>query len=106
MEGALRGTRATPFQSPITAQLDQTKVPDVSGMSVRQARQQLQDAGFTVQVSPRSVDSDRPRGTVAYTSPTAGGVAEQDTAVMIFVSDGNGQAGPRKKKPGHRRPFN
>jgi membrane peptidoglycan carboxypeptidase len=110
MRGALRDTNPTPFHSSITEDLNQTKVPDVSGMPVRQAQQQLQTAGFTVQVSPRTIDSDQRKGTVAYTSPSAGGVAQQGTAVMIFVSNGNGNAQgarPHKRRSGRGLwPFN
>jgi beta-lactam-binding protein with PASTA domain len=69
----------------------------VSGIPVQQATQRLTNAGFTVQVSPRTVDSTRPQGTVAYTSPSANVVSQQGTSVIIFVSSGNGPVRPGKK---------
>jgi membrane peptidoglycan carboxypeptidase len=107
MQGALRGTKPTPFHTSVSQ--DQAKVPDVSGMPVQQAKQRLTNAGFTVQVSPRTIDSNRPQGTVAYTSPSAGVVSQQGTSVIIFVSSGNGppaRPGKKHKRGGGVWPFN
>jgi membrane peptidoglycan carboxypeptidase len=106
MEGALRGTKATPFHTSAGQQL--TEVPDVRGMSVQQAEQRLQNAGFSFQRSPRATDSEQRQGTVAFTSPGAGVKSGEDTSVVIFVSNGNGTA-PRPRKQKHRGgvwPFN
>ena len=100
MKGALQGTKPTPFAASDGQQL--TEVPDVRGLSVQQAEQRLQNAGFSSQVSPRAIDSEQRKGTVAYTSPSAGLRSGQDTSVVIFVSNGNGPiAKPRKRKHGH-----
>jgi beta-lactam-binding protein with PASTA domain len=85
----------------------QATVPRVTGMSVAQATQRLQAAGFTVQVSPRAIDSTQQKGTVAYTSPSGGVQADQSTSVMIFVSNGSGSGGQnRKSGQGFPWPFN
>jgi membrane peptidoglycan carboxypeptidase len=110
MEGALRGTRPSSFRTPVDAfgNLDQARVPNVRGLSVQEATRQIQAAGFSVQVSPRAIDSTQRKGTVAYTSPSAGVKSDKDTSVVIFVSNGNGPA----PKPGKRKhgggiwPFN
>jgi membrane peptidoglycan carboxypeptidase len=99
MEGALRGVKPSSFHTPIHdfGNLDQKKVPNVQGMPVAQASQRIQAAGFSVQVSPRAIDSNQRKGTVAYTSPSAGVAADRSSSVMIFVSNGSGARG---RKPG------
>jgi membrane peptidoglycan carboxypeptidase len=99
MEGALRGVKPSSFHTPIHdfGNLDQKKVPNVKGMPVAQASQRIQAAGFSVQVSPRAIDSNQRAGTVAYTSPSAGVAADRSSSVMIFVSNGSGARG---RKPG------
>ncbi|MCW2946446.1 MAG: Peptidoglycan glycosyltransferase [Actinoallomurus sp.] len=107
MEGALSGTKASSFQTPLNNFGSQATVPRVTGMSVAQATQRLQAAGFTVQVSPRAIDSTQQKGTVAYTSPSGGVQADQSTSVMIFVSNGSGSGGQnRKSGSGFPWPFN
>jgi beta-lactam-binding protein with PASTA domain len=78
-------------------------VPNVRGLSIQDATRQIEAAGFSVQVSPRAIDSTQRKGTVAYTSPSAGVKSDKDTSVVIFVSNGNGPVNPgrHKKKPGH-----
>lgn len=102
MEGALKGVKASSFHTPLKdfGTLDQTKIPNVAGMAVARARQLIENAGFTVQISPRAIDSTERRGTVAYTSPSIGTPADQNTAVMIFVSNGSGAMPKRPKKQG------
>jgi membrane peptidoglycan carboxypeptidase len=103
MEGALKNTRPTSFHTPVDdfGDLGQARVPNVRGLSVQAARQQIENAGFGVQVSPRAIDSTQRKGTVAYTSPSAGVKSDKDTSVVIFVSNGNGPAPkPRKRRHG------
>jgi membrane peptidoglycan carboxypeptidase len=103
MRGALKGTKPSSFHTPVDAfgDLGQSRVPNVRGMSVAEAERQIQNAGFGVQVSPRAIDSPLRKGTVAYTSPSAGVKADMDTSVVIFVSNGNGpRPKPRKRRPG------
>ncbi|MGH3378023.1 MAG: penicillin-binding protein [Actinoallomurus sp.] len=110
MEGALRDTKPSSFHTPVDAfgNLGQARVPNVRGLPVADAQRQIQNAGFAVQVSPRAIDSNQRKGTVAYTSPSAGVKAGTDTSVVIFVSNGNGPgAKPRKHKRGRAFwPFN
>jgi membrane peptidoglycan carboxypeptidase len=103
MRGALQGTKPSSFHTSVSAfgSLGQARIPNVRGLSVQEATRQIEAAGFSVQVSPRAIDSDQRKGTVAYTSPSAGTKADQDTSVVIFVSNGNG---PRANKPRKRRP--
>ncbi|GAB3958077.1 transglycosylase domain-containing protein [Actinoallomurus acanthiterrae] len=106
MNGALRGVSPSSFHTPVNdfANLDQSKVPDVHGLPVAQAKQQIEKAGFSVQVSPRAVDSNQPVNTVVYTSPSAGSQVDQDTTVLLFVSNGNGSPDSgRGKKNGKPR---
>ncbi|MFB9832251.1 PASTA domain-containing protein, partial [Actinoallomurus acaciae] len=109
MRGALQGTKASSFHTPVGdfGDLGQARVPNVRGLSVQEATKQIEAAGFTVQVSPRATDSDQRKGTVAYTSPSAGTKADQDTSVVIFVSNGNGPITTphKRKRPGGGWPF-
>jgi eukaryotic-like serine/threonine-protein kinase len=54
------------------------EVPSVRGLSIDDARQKLQDAGFTVKV--RSL----PIGTVFAQSPRAGAQRQQGSTVTIY----------------------
>jgi membrane peptidoglycan carboxypeptidase len=67
-------------------------LPSVVGMSVDEATNKLQRAGFQVTVGDE-VDSDQPKGTVAEQSPGAGRVAG-GTNVTIRPSNGKGIAVP------------
>jgi membrane peptidoglycan carboxypeptidase len=102
MEGALKGTKPLSFHTPRKnfGTSAQTRVPNVTGMPVAQALQTLENAGFTVQVSPRAIDSTKPRGTVAYTSPSVGTPTDQGTTVMLFVSNGMGGMPGHPTRPG------
>ncbi|MCO5994969.1 penicillin-binding protein [Actinoallomurus rhizosphaericola] len=95
MLGALRGTSASSFHTPVKdfGTLDQQTVPNVQGMPVQQAKQKIEKAGFSVQISPRAVDSNQPANTVVYTSPSSGQQADQDTTVILFLSNGSGSVG-------------
>jgi membrane peptidoglycan carboxypeptidase len=66
-------------------------VPDVRGATPDQAVAALSQAGFNPQMSSSFVASNRPFGTVAFTSPKAGTFAPKGSTVTIFVSRG-GQA--------------
>jgi membrane peptidoglycan carboxypeptidase len=103
MRAALQDTRPSSFHTPVGdfGNLDQARVPNVRGLSVADATRQIQNAGFSVQVSPRAIDSSQRKGTVAYTSPSSGVKADKDTSVVIFVSNGNGPGNrPTKHKRG------
>ena len=64
-------------------------VPDVGGLAVSDAGHELQAAGFKVVVATKQVDSEFPRGTVAYTSPSAGAGAAPGATIVIFISNGH-----------------
>ena len=65
-----------------------TMVPDTGGMSVEQAQQVLQDAGFTTVLGGYR-DSPNPLDTVAYTSPAAGSQAGSGDTITIYQSTGH-----------------
>jgi membrane peptidoglycan carboxypeptidase len=92
MRQALDGRPVLSFTEPSNDFGDVTAaaVPDVKGASVGVAKAELAAAGFSATVSPSPVQSDQPKGTVAYTTPSGGGKAEQGTTVLIFISDGGG----------------
>ncbi len=69
-----------------------TDLPSVIGMTVDQATQTLEDAGFQVNVGA-PVDSSEAAGTVAAQDPGAGRVAG-GTMVTISPSTGNGRTIP------------
>ncbi|WP_329248208.1 transglycosylase domain-containing protein [Actinoallomurus sp. NBC_01490] len=103
MRGALQGTKPSSFHTSVGSfsDLGQARIPNVRGLSVQEATRQIEAAGFSVQVSPRAIDSNQRKGTVAYTSPSAGVKADKDTSVVIFVSNGNGPHNrPSKGKRG------
>jgi membrane peptidoglycan carboxypeptidase len=74
-------------------------VPDVGGMSVEQATQVLEDAGFIVSVAGFR-DSAYERGTVAFTNPRGGGQLSSGDTVVIYISDGTPFVPPKKGDKG------
>ncbi len=64
-----------------------TGIPDVGGMSVDDARNELENLGFTVNVAGAKA-SEYPRGTVAYTDPEAGVELASGDTVVIYTSTG------------------
>ncbi|RAY14828.1 hypothetical protein DPM19_13975 [Actinomadura craniellae] len=83
MMGALEGKPATSFSAP--PDYGDEPVPDVRGMPVDQAMNELRSAGFNPQLGGL-VRSDEPLGRVARTSPGGGSEAEPGTTVRVFVS--------------------
>ena len=64
---------------------ERVAVPDVTGMTLAEARQTLQDEGFRVQtISVRT--SDTPEGQVMDQQPAAGTRAPPDAIVTLFVA--------------------
>jgi membrane peptidoglycan carboxypeptidase len=63
-------------------------IPDVGGMTPSDAAKLLAKAGFNPTIGG-TVDSTYPKGTVAYTSPSAGTKAGEGTTVVIYTSTGN-----------------
>jgi membrane peptidoglycan carboxypeptidase len=64
-----------------------TTVPDVSGLSVDAATQQLEAAGFSV-ADGGQVNSEVAAGMVAYTSPAGGAQLSSGDTVTIYTSTG------------------
>ncbi|HEX6446727.1 MAG TPA: transglycosylase domain-containing protein [Streptosporangiales bacterium] len=116
MIDALKGTPKTQFGN-TPADLNRSvhlnvNLPDVKGMDPNAASKKLSDAGFKATIAPGQVGSDQPAGKVAYTDPSGGSQVLPNTAVTIYVSNGQGQ-GPsatpsgkptRKGPPGHKKP--
>lgn len=64
------------------------EVPDVVGINEEEARQTIEEAGFSV-ATPLLVHSDDvPRGEVMSSSPEAGELVRHDTAIELEISDG------------------
>jgi membrane carboxypeptidase/penicillin-binding protein len=110
MISALSGKPVVDFNKPIDSFGDVTeiRVPDVQGLTVPLAKRELESAGFDVEVSPRSIRSNLPKGTVAYTAPNGGDKVDEGTTVTIFVSNGKGglfsDNDPPFRRPGHGTP--
>jgi membrane peptidoglycan carboxypeptidase len=95
----------------------EVSIPNVVGMSVRQAAQRLASAGFYVSIG-EDRESDVPEGRVAATSPGGGGSAARGSTVYLYPSsgpgdaesapstggDGGGDAGGKPGKGGGRKP--
>jgi serine/threonine-protein kinase len=68
---------------------DDTKtVPSVTGLTLDQAVQQLEDEGFEADTATQ--ESDAPEGTVVAQDPSAGAEAEEGSTVLLGVSGGPG----------------
>ena len=76
-----------------------TPVPDVSGMSLDQAKSVLKNAGFSP-IEGGYRDSKLPKDVVAGTYPSAYANYSAGDAVTIYLSDGS----PYKKPPKHKNP--
>ncbi|NMM94721.1 Stk1 family PASTA domain-containing Ser/Thr kinase [Bifidobacterium oedipodis] len=64
-------------------------VPDVKDKSQEEARQELEDAGFTVSSSIRTEDSDTiSKDMVTRTDPAIGSSQPKGTSITIYVSSG------------------
>ena len=78
------------------------KVPDVVGSSEAQARSDLINAGFDVNVVQQETDA-QPEGTVLAQSPKAGSSVVRGTLVTITVAKAPPPP-PRPRRPPPRRP--
>ena len=67
--------------------VEQVAVPDVLGQSEQSARQELEQAGFQVQVA-EAPDNDTPEGLVSAQSPDPGIQADRGSTVQITISTG------------------
>jgi membrane peptidoglycan carboxypeptidase len=93
MTTALKGQKIEKFDKPngtVTKSVA-VSVPDVTGKSVNDAKNELKGAGFkTVKVNNGLTPSDVPAGNVASTSPSAGSSADPGTEIDINISAGGG----------------
>ncbi len=78
----------TPVNLVVGRQVTTIQVPDLRGQNLDQARQTLQQAGFT-EVDDDEVDGGGNEGDVLGTDPAAGQRVEPDTRITIQVSRGN-----------------
>ncbi len=68
----------------------QEEVPDVSGYTVNEAINALQDAGFIVADEQREEASETiPEGNVTKTSPAAGSIRKEGTEIILYISLGD-----------------
>ena len=68
----------------------QEEVPNVSGYTVNEAINALQDAGFIVADEQREEASETiPEGNVTKTSPAAGSIRKEGTEIILYISLGD-----------------
>ena len=68
----------------------QEEVPDVSGYTVNEAINALQNAGFIVADEQREEASETvPEGNVTKTSPAAGSIRKEGTEIILYISLGD-----------------
>jgi len=66
------------------------EVPDVSGLTIKEAVQTLQDAGFTISDEQKDISSDTvAKGDVVSTKPAAGTKKSKGTEVVLYISIGS-----------------
>ncbi|MGV9746174.1 Stk1 family PASTA domain-containing Ser/Thr kinase [Rhodococcus zopfii] len=66
---------------------EQVRVPNVAGQTLEVARENIESAGFTVEV--QEIESGQTAGTVVSTSPAGGANATKGQTVTIQVSNGD-----------------
>ncbi len=79
------GTFVAP--SAISASGESTQIPSTSGMSVQQAIETLEGAGFLA-IDGGTAASGNTAGTVAYTSPSGGSYAPAGSVITVYESTG------------------
>jgi len=72
----------------VSAGVGTAKIPDVTGLTVNDAKRQLLDAKFQVKVDPAQPSGSIVPGSVITTDPNAGGVVTVGTVVHIVPSNG------------------
>ena len=114
MQGALKGEPVVDFSAP--PKLDNgtlVPVPDVRGLTVELASDQLRDAGFGVRVGPAVNAAPVPSGIVASTNPAPAVQVPAGSTVTISASNGLAPLptpeptltpGPTPTGPGHGPP--
>jgi membrane peptidoglycan carboxypeptidase len=71
------------------------EVPDVSGMSLDDARAAIEDAGFEFE-DGGTQRSEQPVGTVIGSDPAGGSPAPRGSTVTVYTSDGTAQQQPQE----------
>ena len=93
MLGLHQGLTIKQFESPAASAMSglQPPVPDVRGMSRDAAVTALLDAGFRVQLLPKTAaaDPNLPPGQVAAQSPKSGALADYSSLVSLTLTDGS-----------------
>ena len=80
------------FLIPLLTSSKEIKVPDVSNMSVNEAIDTLQEAGFKIADDQKEVTSDEIKeGKVVKTNPVAGSKKTQGKEITLYVSTGSNQ---------------
>jgi membrane peptidoglycan carboxypeptidase len=92
MLDALHDKPVADFNRPVDrfGDIGEARVPDVKGLTLGLAKAELESAGFNVDVSPRTVRSNLPKSTVAFTSPSGGVETDGGSTVTVFLSNGKG----------------
>lgn len=87
-EAALEGQEVLGFDAPtqVTIEGEKVDVPHVVGRSPDNAREILEEAGFSVLISNNRVHSNAPSGAVASQSPS--GRAVKNSAITLTLSSG------------------
>lgn len=67
---------------------DEIEVPDVAGMELEDAIQDIQDAGFVFGEATEISDEDVEEGLVVKTDPKAGKILTEGTTVNVYISTG------------------
>jgi len=88
MQGALKGVPEQDFQTPTSDDGTKVAVPDVAGLTVEAATEQLRSAGFGVVVGAPVNAAPVPKGSVAGTRPAAGTQVPAGSTVTVVPSNG------------------
>ena len=79
------------FLLPQLTETKDIKIPDVSNMSIVEAENELESAGFTVATETKEATSDKiEEGNVVKTSPAAGRTVKEGSTITLYVSIGEG----------------
>ena len=79
------------FLLPQLTEAKDVKIPDVSNMSIVEAENELESAGFTVATETKEATSDKiEEGNVVKTSPAAGRTVKEGSTITLYVSIGEG----------------
>lgn len=90
--GLIVGITSVIVLIPIITNGKQSTIPNVSGLTVAEAINKLQDEGYTVSDKQEEISStDIPEGKVVKTNPAIGSKRKSGTVVTIYVSLGDTQ---------------